>query len=320
MKQIRIYEQGDVDVMRYEDSALPKVPAGSVRVRIEAVGINMIDLYQRSGQYKMALPFTPGQEAAGVVDALGEGVTDFTVGDRVAYAFVLGAYAEYAIIPAARLVTLPASVSTKDAAALLLQGMTAHYLLVDTYPVKAGDTVLIHAAAGGTGQLLVQIAKLKGARVLATTSTEEKAALARSVGADVVALYDDFETMVKAETGGRGVDAVYDSVGKDTFERSLNCLRPRGVLALFGQSSGAVAPFDPQVLNAKGSLYLTRPSLGHYLQTREELEGRARDLFAWVGAGQLLVRIDREYGLAQAGEAHRALASRATSGKIVLVP
>jgi NADPH2:quinone reductase len=320
MKHIRIYEQGDEGVMRYEESALPEVAAGGVRVRIEAVGVNMIDIYQRSGQYKMTLPFTPGQEAAGVVDAVGDGVTDFHIGDRVAYAFVLGAYADYAVIPAAKLVPLPAAVSSKIAAAQMLQGMTAHYLLTDTYPVGSGDTVLIHAAAGGTGQLLVQIAKLKGARVLATTSTHEKAELARAAGADVVTLYDDFETMVKAETSGRGVDVVYDSVGKDTFERSLNCLRPRGMMVLFGQSSGAVAPFDPQILNAKGSLFLTRPSLGHYLLTREELLGRARDLFEWVEGGQLQVRIDREYPLSEAAAAHRALASRATTGKLVLVP
>ncbi len=320
MKQIRIYEQGEANVMRYEDAALPDVPPGSVRVRVEAIGVNMIDLYQRSGQYKMGLPFTPGQEAAGIVDAVGEGVTEFHSGDRVAYAFVLGAYAEFVIAPVEKLVRLPLDVPARIAAALMLQGMTAHYLITDTFPVSSGDVVLVHAAAGGTGQLLVQIAKLKGARVLAAVSTEQKAALARAAGADTVALYDDFEAMVKAETGGRGVDVVYDSVGKDTFERSLNCLRPRGMLVLFGQSSGAVAPFDPQILNAKGSLFLTRPSLGHYLLTREELLHRARDLFEWVEDGQLQVRIDREYRLAQVAEAHRALASRATTGKIVLIP
>jgi NADPH2:quinone reductase len=319
MKRIVIREMGEPDVMKLEESELPDVLAGSVRVRIEASGINFIDIYQRSGQYKMALPYTPGQEAAGVVDAAGEGVTEFKPGDRVAYAFTLGAYAEYAVVPAEKLVRLPDAVDAQTAAALLLQGMTAHYLVKSTFPVQAGQTILIHAAAGGTGQLVVQIAKLLGARVLATVSTEEKAALARELGADHVSLYDTFEADVKALTDGRGVDVVYDSVGKDTFERSLNCLRPRGYMVLFGQSSGAVPPFDPQVLNAKGSLYLTRPSLGHYMQTREEMLGRANDLFAWAADGRLKVRIDRALPLADAAEAHRALASRATTGKVILI-
>jgi NADPH2:quinone reductase len=319
MKRIVIREPGEPDVMKLEESDLPDVPPGSVRVRIEASGINFIDIYQRSGQYKMALPFTPGQEAAGVVDAVGEGVTVFQPGDRVAYAFVLGAYAEYAVVPADKLVPLPDEVDARTAAALLLQGMTAHYLVKSTFPVQTGQTILIHAAAGGTGQLVVQITKLLGARVLATVSTEKKAALARELGADYVSLYDDFEADVKALTDGRGVDVVYDSVGKDTFERSLNCLRPRGYMVLFGQSSGAVPPLDPQILNAKGSLYLTRPSLGHYMQTREEMLERANDLFAWAADGRLKVRIDRALPLADAPEGHRALASRATTGKVILV-
>ncbi len=320
MKLIRIHAAGEPEVMQLEQSALPEPGPGQARIHIEAAGLNFIDIYQRSGQYKVPLPFTPGQEAAGVVDAVGPDSDSFKPGDRVAYAFVLGAYAEYTLVPVEKLVPVPDQVDSRTAAALLLQGMTAHYLTHDTFPVHPGQTVLIHAAAGGTGQLLVQMAKLRGARVLATASSPAKLELARQRGADETFLYDDFEAGVKQATSGKGVDVVYDSVGKDTFDRSLNCLRPRGMMALFGQASGAVPPLDLQVLNAKGSLYVTRPSLGHYLLTRDELLRRAGDCFDWVARGQLRVQIDREFPLSQAADAHRALASRATRGKVLLLP
>ncbi|MBL8163582.1 MAG: quinone oxidoreductase [Anaerolineae bacterium] len=320
MRAIRVHQHGEPEVMQLEDLTMPTPGPGQVRVRVEASGVNFIDIYQCSGQYKMNLPFTPGQEAAGVVDALGDGVSSFSVGDRVASAFTLGMYASHALIAAEKLVPIPAGVDSQTAAAAMLQGMTAHYLTIDTFPLREGHTALIHAAAGGTGLLLVQMAKLRGARVIATASSQQKLSLAREMGADETVFYDDFPAQVKALTGGRGVDVVYDSVGKDTFERSLECLRPRGYLVLFGQSSGPVAPLDPQVLNAKGSLFLTRPSLGHHLQTREELLLRAGDVFGWIAAGALKVRIDRVYPLAQAADAHRALASRETSGKVLLLP
>ncbi len=320
MRAIRVHQHGEPEVMQLEDLTMPTPGPGQVRVRVEASGVNFIDIYQCSGQYKMNLPFTPGQEAAGVVDALGDGVSGLSVGDRVASAFTLGMYASHALIAAEKLVPIPAGVDSQTAAAAMLQGMTAHYLTIDTFPLREGHTALIHAAAGGTGLLLVQMAKLRGARVIATASSQQKLSLAREMGADETVFYDDFSAQVKALTGGRGVDVVYDSVGKDTFERSLECLRPRGYLVLFGQSSGPVAPLDPQVLNAKGSLFLTRPSLGHHLQTREELLLRAGDVFGWIAAGALKVRIDRAYPLAQAADAHRALASRETSGKVLLLP
>ena len=265
---------------------------------------------------------TPGMEAAGIVDAVGPDVSDVQVGDRVVYAMRQGAYAEYAIVPATVLAPVPKGIDLHQAAAVMLQGMTAHYLTHSTYPLRQGEVTLIHAAAGGVGLLLVQIAKRRGARVIGTVSTEEKAALAREAGADDIILYtqEDFSEAVRRLTDGAGVHVVYDSVGKTTFEGSLNCLRPRGYMVLFGQSSGAVPPFDPQVLNAKGSLFLTRPSLGHYLLTRDELLWRAGDLFAWMTAGELKVRIDATYPLEQAAVAHRALASRATSGKLLLLP
>lgn len=320
MKAIRIHETGEPEVMRVEDIPLPEPGPGQVRLRVAAAGLNFIDIYQRSGAYKLPLPFTPGQEAAGTVEALGPDVTDFAIGDRVAYAFVLGAYAEFAIVPAEKLVPVPASVDDQTAAAVMLQGMTAHYLTTDTFPIKPGDTVVVHAAAGGTGQLVVQMAKLRGARVLATASTPEKQALARGLGADEVFGYEDFVEGVKAATGGKGADAVYDSVGKDTFENSLLCLRPRGFMVLFGQASGAVPPVDLQLLNARGSLYVTRPSLGHYLQTREELLRRAGDCFTWLAEGALHVRVDRAFPLAEAPAAHRALAGRGALGKVLLLP
>ncbi len=322
MRAIRVHDYGGPEVLRLEDLPVPEPGPGEARVKIAAAGVNFIDIYHRSGQYKGVLPMTLGMEAAGVVDAVGPDVSDVQVGDRVVYAMRQGAYAEYAIVPATMLVRVPEGIDLHQAAAVMLQGMTAHYLAHSTYPLRPGDIALIHAAAGGVGLLLVQIAKRCGARVIGTVSTEEKAALAREAGADDIILYtqEDFSAAVRRLTDGAGVHVVYDSVGKTTFEGSLDCLRPRGYLVLFGQSSGAVPPFDPQVLNAKGSLFLTRPSLGHYLLTRDELLWRAGDLFAWMAAGELKVRIDATYPLEQAAEAHRALASRATSGKLLLLP
>jgi len=322
MRAIRVHEYGGPEVLRHEDVPLPHPGPGEVRVKIEAAGVNFIDIYHRSGQYQGILPLTPGMEAAGIVDAVGPDVADVTPGDRVAYAMQQGAYAEYAIVPVAKLVPVPAGVASQQAAAVMLQGMTAHYLAYSTYPLRQGDVALIHAAAGGVGLLLVQIARRCGAHVIGTVSTEEKAVLARAAGAHDIILYtqEDFPDAVRRLTGGAGVHVVYDSVGRTTFDGSLACLRPRGYMVLFGQSSGAVPPFDPQILNAKGSLFLTRPSLGHYLLTRDELLWRAGDLFAWMASGELSVRIDSTYPLADAAEAHRALASRATSGKLLLVP
>jgi NADPH2:quinone reductase len=319
MKIVRVHEYGEPEVMCVEMMGPPEPTAGMVRIKVEAIGVNFIDIYQRSGQYRPALPFTPGQEAAGVVDMVGEGVYDIKVGDRVAYGFTIGAYADYTIVPAEKVVPIPDTIDSQTAAAVMLQGMTAHYLVTDTYAIHSNPTVLIHAAAGGTGLLLVQMAKIRGARVLATVSNPEKAKLAREAGADEVFFYDDFDTEVKRLTAGYGVDAVYDSVGKDTFDRSLNCLRPRGYMVLFGQSSGAVPPIDPQLLNSKGSLFLTRPSLGHYTATSDEMRYRAAAMFALVASGKIKVRIDRALPLEQAPDAHRALASRATTGKVILV-
>ncbi|MCS6939329.1 MAG: quinone oxidoreductase [Roseiflexus sp.] len=322
MRAIRVHEYGGPEVLRLDDIPVPEPGPGEARVKIAAAGVNFIDIYHRSGQYKGALPMTLGMEAAGIVDAVGPDVNDVHVGDRVVYAMRQGAYAEYAIVPAVMLAPVPEGIDLHQAAAVMLQGMTAHYLAYSTYPLRQGDVALIHAAAGGVGLLLVQIAKRCGARVIGTVSTEEKAELARAAGADDIILYtqEDFSTAVRRLTDGAGVHVVYDSVGKTTFEGSLNCLRPRGYMVLFGQSSGAVPPFDPQVLNAKGSLFLTRPSLAHYLLTRDELLWRAGDLFTWMAAGELKVRIDSTYPLEQAAEAHRALASRATSGKLLLLP
>jgi NADPH2:quinone reductase len=322
MKAIRIHTLGGPEVLQYEEIALPEPKAGEARVKIEASGVNYIDTYQRSGIYKLPLPFVLGQEAAGIVDAVGADVTDVKPGDRVAYASAMGAYAEYAIVPAWRLVPVPPGVSAQQAAAVMVQGMTAHYLACDTFPLKPGDTALVHAAAGGVGLLLVQIAKARGARVIGTVSTEEKAALARQMGADDVILYtqQDFEIEVKRLTDGKGVNVAYDSVGKDTFDKSLNCIKPRGLMVLYGASSGPVLPLDPQVLNAKGSLFLTRPMLAHYTANRAELLQRANALFDWMRDGKLRVRIDRTFPLAQAAEAHRTLQSRVTKGKVLLIP
>lgn len=322
MRAVRIHEYGGLEVLRLEDVPLPEPGPGEARVKLQAIGVNFIDIYQRTGQYPLPLPLTLGGEAAGVVDALGPGVEDLEPGDRVVYASHQGAYAEYAVIPAWKLVRIPDNLDIRQAAAAMLQGLTAHYLTHSTYPLKPGETALVHAAAGGVGHLLVQMAKQRGARVIGTVSTEEKARLAREAGADEVILYTeaDFEAEVKRLTGGRGVDVVYDSVGKVTFDKSLNCLRPRGMMVLFGQSSGRVPPFDPQILNVKGSLFLTRPSLGPYIADRAELLWRANDLFTWLTGGQLKVRIDRMFPLGEAAQAHRYLEERQTKGKVLLIP
>lgn len=323
MKAVRLHATGGPEVLRVEEVPTPSPGHGEVLIRVEAAGVNFIDIYQRSGAYKVTMPFIPGQEAAGTVAALGAGVTGFAVGDRVAsYYGGLSAYAEFAIVPADKVLALPSDVTTAQAAAVLLQGMTAHYLASTTYPLQPGDTCLVHAAAGGTGLLLCQVAKRRGARVIGTVSTAAKEVLARAAGADEVIRYTetDFAIEVKRLTGGKGVQVVYDSVGKTTFTAGLGCIAPRGMLVLFGQSSGAVEPFDPQVLNQRGSLFLTRPTLAHYVAARAELEQRSGDLFRWMQEGRLTVRIDREFPLASAREAHAALAGRGTTGKVLLVP
>jgi NADPH2:quinone reductase len=309
--------------LRYEDVPQPSPGRGEVLVRIAASGVNFIDVQHREGRYKgPQLPFTVGSEGAGTVAEVGVGVDDLSVGDRVAYAMVVGSYAEYAVVPAAKLVKVPTAVDLETAAGVMLQGMTAHYLTHSTFALKEGDTALVHAAAGGAGLMVTQIARLRGATVYGTVGSEQKAKLARDAGAAEVINYKekDFESEIKRLTGGRGVDVVYDSVGRDTFERSLGSLRPRGCLALFGFSSGSVAPFDPAVLGAKGSLFLTRPGLNQYIATREELEWRACDLFAWIAAGKLRVQIHEALPLARAAEAHRDLEGRRSTGKILLKP
>ena len=321
MHAILVSETGGHEVLNYVEVERPRPKAGEVLVRIEAIGVNFIDIYHRTGLYPMPLPLTPGSEAAGVVEELGEGVEGFKKGDRVAYAMVRGAYAEYAVVPAKQLVPIPEGVDARTAAASMLQGMTAHYLAISTYPLKSGDTALVHAAAGGVGGLLVQVAKMRGARVIGTTSTEEKAKVARDLGADEVILYTthDFGAETMRLTGGKGVNVVYDNVGKTTFDTSLACVCLRGLLALYGQSSGPVPPFDPARL-AKMGAFLTRPSLGHYTATREELLWRAGDVLSWVREGKVKIRIDRVLPLRDAAEAHRLLESRKTMGKILLVP
>jgi NADPH2:quinone reductase len=323
MRAIRVHACGGPEGLRYDEVPVPEPQAGEALVEIAAAGVNFIDVQHRTGRYKPpVLPFTLGSEAAGTVAAVGAGVTEVAVGDRVAYAMVLGAYAEYAVVPARRLVKVPAAIDAQTAGAVMLQGLTAHYLTHSTYELKGGDTALVHAAAGGAGQLITQVARLRGASVYGTVGGAAKAAIARAAGAAAVIDYrtQDFEAEIKKLTNGRGVDVVYDSVGRDTFEKSLNCLRPRGLLALFGFSSGPVAPFDPAVLGAKGSLFLTRPGLNQYIATRDELVGRASDLFAWLTAGKLKVTIDRVWPLAEAAQAHDALESRRTAGKLLLVP
>jgi NADPH2:quinone reductase len=322
MKAIQVRQHGDAGELHLADLALPAPGEKQALVRIKASGVNFIDVYFRAGLYKADLPFIPGMEAAGVVEAIGPGVTEVAPGDRVAYAMQRGSYAEYAVVPSWQLVKIPEGLDDQSAAAAMLQGMTAHYLTHSTYPLKPGDTALVHAAAGGVGGLLIQMAKKLGARVFGTVGSEEKAKLARESGADAVILYtqQDFEAEVKRLTGGKRCDVVYDSVGQSTFEKSLNCLRPRGLLALYGQSSGPVPPFDPSILNGKGSLFLTRPSLAHHCQTREELLWRAGDVLGAIRAGDLKLRIERAYPLADAARAHRDLESRATAGKLLLIP
>src|SRR5882724_12305326 len=322
MKAIRVHKYGGPEVLTLEEVPIAEPKAGEARVKIEAIGVNYVDIYHRTGFYPLQTPFTLGQEAAGVVDAVGEGVTEVKKGDRVAYAMILGSYAEYAIVPASKLAPLPANIDAKSAAALMLQGMTAHYLTHSTYDLKKGDTALIHAAAGGVGLLLTQIAKLRGANVIGTVSTEAKAQLAKEAGADHVILYTqtDFAAEVKKITDGKGLHVVYDSVGQTTFDKGLDCLRPRGYMVLFGQSSGPVSPFDPGKLAAKGSLFLTRPTLAHYTLDRAELLQRANDLFTWTASGKLKLRIEKTFPMAEAAEAHRQLGGRKTTGKVILMP
>lgn len=322
MRAVKIHQFGGPDVLSFEDAATAEPGKGNAAVKIKAIGVNYIDIYHRTGLYKVPVPFTPGMEAAGVVESVGPGVTDLKPGDRVGYAMAIGSYAERAIVPSWQLVKLPEEVSFELAAAGLLQGMTAHYLTQTTYPIQKGDTVLIHAAAGGAGLLIIQMAKQRGARVIGTVSSREKAELARETGADEVILYTetDFESEVKRLTEGKGVPVVYDSVGKTTFEKSLNCLRTRGMLVLFGQSSGVVPPFDPGILASKGSLFLTRPSLGHYTLTQEELLWRAKDILNWTSSGKLKICIHQTYPLAEAAAAHRHLESRQSTGKLLLIP
>ena len=321
MHCIRIHAHGGPDALRLDSLDVPRPGPGEALVRIAASGVNYLDVQYRTGRQKgPALPFVVGSEAAGVVEAVGDGVTDIRSGSRVAYAMILGTYAEYAVVPAARLVPLPAHIDEQTAAAAMLQGMTAHYLTGSTVPLGPGSTVLVHAAAGGVGALIVQAARIRGARVLATAGTDAKAAIARAAGADEVIVYTrtDFQPEVQRLTDGRGVDVVYDAVGRDTFDRSLACLRPRGYMVLFGFASGPVPPFDPAQLGVKGSLYLTRPGLNQYIATREELLMRANEVFGWLASGAMKLRIDRVLPLAQAADAHRALEGRETAGKILL--
>ncbi len=322
MKIVHVKEPGGPEKMELVEAPKPQPGPKQALVRMAAIGVNFIDVYFRMGRYKSDLPIVLGNEGAGTVEAIGPEVTEVAVGDRVAWAMARGSYAEYAAVPSAMLVKLPAGLDFQSAAAAMLQGMTAHYLTHSTFPLQTGSTCLVHAAAGGTGGLIVQMAKIRGARVFGTVSTEEKARVAREAGADETILYtqQNFETEVKRLTGGHGVDVVYDSVAQTTFEQSLNSLRPRGVMALFGQSSGPVPPFDPNILNGKGSLFLTRPSLAHYLLTRDELLWRAGDVLGWVASGKLKLRIDRSYPLADAAAAHRDLEGRKTTGKLLLIP
>lgn len=323
MLAVRAHQPGGPEVLRPERIAVPEPGAGEALVRVEAAGVNFIETYQRSGQYPIPFPATPGGEGAGEVVAVCAGVDGVRAGERVAWAGGgLGAYAEYAVVRADKLVPIPDGVEARLGAAVMLQGMTAHYLATSTYPLRPGDRCLVHAAAGGVGLLLVQIAKRRGAHVIGTAGTEEKAELARSVGADEMIVYtrQDFAAEVRRLTDGRGVQVVYDSVGRTTFLPGLDVLAPRGMMVLFGQSSGAVEPIDPQLLNRKGSIFLTRPSLGYYTATREELLERAGDLFSWIESGDLSVRIGAEFALADAAEAHRALEGRRTTGKVLLLP
>jgi len=322
MRAIRVHEHGGPEVLRVDTVDDPIAGPGEVLVRVEATGVNFIEIYQRKGMYKTPLPSTPGEEGAGTIAAVGPGVTEYRVGDRVVSYNLKGSYAELALADADRLIAVPDDVSTRDAAAVILQGMTAHYLVTSVYALQPGDTCLVHAAAGGVGLLLCQMAKRRNAIVIGTVSSEEKAALAREAGADEVIIYtrQDFVAEVARITGGKLVQVVYDSVGLTTFEKSLQCIARRGMMATFGQSSGMVPPLDPLVLLRHGSLFLTRPTLAHYAADRDELVWRAGDVLGWVRDGSLKVRIDRAVPLAQAGDAHRALEERRTTGKVLLVP
>lgn len=322
MKAIRVHENGGPEVLRFDEIPVPSPKEGEALVAVEAIGLNFIEVYFRLGWYKAALPLTPGGECGGTVTAVGPGVTAVKPGDRVATVNAAGSYAEFAVVPAARLVRLPDEVSTTQGAAAILQGMTAHYLTTSTYPLKPGETCIVHAAAGGVGLLLCQMAKRRGARVIGTVSTPAKAALAKEAGADLVVLYtsEDFVQAAKEFTKGRGVNVIYDSVGKTTFEKGFDALALRGMMALYGQASGPVGPVDPQLLNQKGSVFLTRPSLFHYVAEREDLLHRAGEVFGWVRDGSLKLRIGAEFPLAKAADAHRALEGRQTTGKVVLIP
>jgi NADPH:quinone reductase len=322
MKAIQVKQVGGPEAMELAELPTPQPKPNEAVVTVVAAGVNFIDVYQREGRYKVPLPFVLGQEGAGVVTAVGTDVKGLKAGERVAWTSVLGSYAEYVAVPADRLVPIPPGVDDRQAAATMLQGMTAHYLSHDTYPLKRGETALIHAAAGGVGLLLVQMARNIGARTIGTVSTEEKARLAREAGADEIIFYTmaDFEAETKRLTGDKGVDVVYDSVGKTTFDKSLNVLRPRGMMALFGGSSGAVPPFDPITLTQRGSLFLTRPSLNNYIATREELLARSGAVFGMIADGKLKLRIEHTYPLAEAQRAHRDLEGRKTTGKLQLIP
>lgn len=320
MRAMRIHAPGGAETLVEERVPLPLPGPGDARVRVQFAGVNFIDIYKRAGLYKVPLPATLGEEGAGTVESVGPGVSEVRPGDRVAWASVLGAYAEYVVVPAKRLLPVPDTVETRIAAAVMLQGMTAHYLAASIYPLKPGDRCLVHAAAGGVGLLLVQIARHRGAYVIGTAGSEEKAELARKAGADEVIIYtrQDFVAEVKRLTEERGVHVIYDSVGKTTFLPGFDALAPRGMMALFGQSSGPVAPIDPQLLNQKGSVFLTRPTLAHYIATRQELLWRSGELFDWIARGQLSVRVGAQFPLGEAAEAHRALEGRRTTGKVLL--
>jgi NADPH2:quinone reductase len=320
VKAVRVHTFGGPEVLTYEDVDIPRPGPGEAQVKIAASGLNYLDVQYRIGRVRAPTPFVIGSEASGVVTEVGPGVADVNVGDRVAWAMTLGSYADYAVVPAWKLVALPPGIDMQVAAGVMLQGLTAHYLTHSTFALKAGDTAVVHAAAGGVGSVIVQVARIVGARVIATAGTEAKAALAREAGADEVIVYtkQDFEAEVKRLTDGRGVDVVYDSVGKDTFERSLNCLRPRGKLALFGFSSGMVPPFDPAILGTKGSLFLTRPGLNQYMATREELMTRMNAIFGWLESKRLNIRIGHVFPMAEARKAHEELEARRTTGKVLL--
>jgi NADPH:quinone reductase len=320
MRAVRVHEPGGPEALRVEQIPAPRPGAGEALVRVEYAGVNFIDIYKRAGLYKVPLPATIGEEGAGIIESVGDDVGEVRVGDRVAWSSILGAYADYAVVRADRLVPVPSNVDTRVAAAAMLQGMTAHYLAMTTYPLKKGDRCLVHAAAGGVGLLLVQVAKKRGAYVIGTAGSDEKAELARKAGADELIVYtrQDFVAEVKRLTGGKGVNVVYDSVGQSTFLKGLDVLVPRGMMVTFGQSSGAIPPMDPLLLSQKGSLFMTRPTLAHYIATRDELMRRAGDLFAWIGSGELDVRVGAEFPLARVADAHRALEGRKTTGKVLL--